>query len=106
MQPGDEESAASRPRLRRPPRRVGASSRAPTAATSAPAATFELPLPADYLPGPTLRSWGRDPASLTERVEGNRILRTVRLAPEEPRGVLLEVTLERRLARCRVEADG
>src|SRR6185503_16281616 len=39
---------------------------------------FVLALPRDFLPGPTLRSWGRDPASLTERVDGRRILRTFR----------------------------
>lgn len=63
---------------------------------------FVLALPRDFLPGPTLRSWGRDPASLTERVEGHRILRTLRT----PVGAaLVEIEIDGGLARCRVEAE-
>lgn len=68
---------------------------------------FVLALPADFLPGPTLRSWGRDPSSLTDRVDGNRILRTLRTAAGT---ALLEIELAgcaagSGAARCRVEAD-
>jgi 3-methyladenine DNA glycosylase/8-oxoguanine DNA glycosylase/AraC-like DNA-binding protein len=63
---------------------------------------FSLALPADFLPGPTLRSWGRDPSSLTERVDGSRILRTLRTAAGS---ALLEIEISTGLARCRVEAE-
>jgi 3-methyladenine DNA glycosylase/8-oxoguanine DNA glycosylase/AraC-like DNA-binding protein len=63
---------------------------------------FVLALPRDFLPGPTLRSWGRDPASLTERVDGSRILRTLRTAAST---ALLEIEIRDGAARCRVEAE-
>ena len=63
---------------------------------------FVLALPPDFLPGPTLRSWGRDPSSLTERVDGNSILRTLRTTAGT---ALLDVELDSGAARCRVEAD-
>ena len=59
-------------------------------------------LPKDFLPGPTLRSWGRDPASLTERVDGSRILRTLRTAVGT---ALVEIEIRDGAARCRVEAE-
>jgi len=64
---------------------------------------FVLALPRDFLPGPTLRSWGRDPASLTERVDGHRILRTLR--SEQAGAALVEIEIADGLARCRVEAE-
>ncbi|HXT52693.1 MAG TPA: helix-turn-helix domain-containing protein [Thermoanaerobaculia bacterium] len=63
---------------------------------------FVLALPRDFLPGPTLRSWGRDPGSLTERVEGHRILRTLRTAAG---AALVEIEIADGAARCRVEAE-
>ncbi|HEV8628831.1 MAG TPA: helix-turn-helix domain-containing protein [Thermoanaerobaculia bacterium] len=64
---------------------------------------FTLALPAGYLPGPTLRSWGRDPESPTERVDGRHVLRTLRT----PAGsALLEMTLLPSQVRCRIEAAG
>jgi AraC family transcriptional regulator of adaptative response / DNA-3-methyladenine glycosylase II len=63
---------------------------------------FVLALPNDFLAGPTLRSWGRDPGSLTERVDGHRIARTLRTAAGT---ALLDVELVNGSARCRVEAD-
>jgi AraC family transcriptional regulator of adaptative response / DNA-3-methyladenine glycosylase II len=63
---------------------------------------FVLALPAGFLPGPTLRSWGRDPSSLTERVDGNRILRTLRTTAG---AALLEIEIAAGAARCRVEAE-
>ena len=63
---------------------------------------FVLVLPRDFLPGPTLRSWGRDPGSLTERVDGHRILRTLRT----PAGAAsVEIEISGQSARCRVEAE-
>lgn len=63
---------------------------------------FVLALPRDFLPAPTLRSWGRDPASLTERVDGHRILRTLRT----PAGAaLVEIEIADGAARCRIEAE-
>lgn len=71
---------------------------------------FVLALPPDYLPGPTLRSWGRDPESFTERVNGANIARTLRT---EAGTALLIVELSGNgagsgsglAARCRVEAE-
>jgi AraC family transcriptional regulator of adaptative response / DNA-3-methyladenine glycosylase II len=64
---------------------------------------FVLALPKDFLPGPTLRSWGRDAASLTERVDGSRILRTLR--SQQAGAALVEIELASGAARCRVEAE-
>lgn len=68
---------------------------------------FVLALPVDYLAGPTLRSWGRDPGSLTERVDSASIVRTLRT---EAGTALLVVELARNgaaatAAHCRVEAE-
>jgi AraC family transcriptional regulator of adaptative response / DNA-3-methyladenine glycosylase II len=64
---------------------------------------FVLALPKDFLPGPTLRSWGRDAASLTERVDGSRILRTLR--SQQAGAALVEIEIANGAARCRVEAE-
>lgn len=63
---------------------------------------FALALPPGYLPGPTLRAWGRDPESLSERVGGRHIARALRTA--DGAGALLHVELGEGAARCRVEA--
>jgi AraC family transcriptional regulator of adaptative response / DNA-3-methyladenine glycosylase II len=64
---------------------------------------FTLSLPDDYLAAPTLRTWGRDPSSLTDRVDGNRITRAFRAAAGT---ALVEIELARGVARCRVESEG
>ena len=65
---------------------------------------FTLALPNGYLAAATLRSWGRDPASLTERFDGRTLVRAFRAA--DGAGALLVAELEGGLARCRVERDG
>lgn len=66
-------------------------------------AAFTLALPADYPADAMLRALGRDPGSLTERVEGPRLTRAVRLGGEP---ALLRVELANGIAHCQVEAKG
>ena len=63
---------------------------------------FDLVLPPGYLPGPTLRAWGRDPESLSERVDGRHIARALRTP--DGTGALLHVEIRAGAARCRVES--
>ena len=65
---------------------------------------FTLALPSGYLAAATLRSWGRDPASLTERFDGRTLVRAFRAA--DGAGALLVAELEGPLVRCRVEREG
>ena len=75
---------------------------------------FTLALPPGYLAAATLRSWGRDPASLTERFDGRTLVRAFRAA--DGAGALLVAELDGTqnqwgqiqcgLVRCRVEREG
>src|SRR5690606_16616735 len=64
--------------------------------------SFALALPRGYLPEPTLRAWGRDARSLSERVQGRHIARA--LPTPDGDGALLHVELARGVAPCRIEA--
>lgn len=78
--------------------------------------SFVLALPPGWLAG-TLRTWGRDPQSLTDRFDGSTLLRAFRVptangaspadegATARPAAALLEVQLGPGVARCRVESE-
>jgi AraC family transcriptional regulator of adaptative response / DNA-3-methyladenine glycosylase II len=65
---------------------------------------FVLALPRGYLAAATLRSWGRDPGSLTDRFDGHTLVRAFRAA--DGAGALLVAELDDGAARCRVERAG
>jgi AraC family transcriptional regulator of adaptative response / DNA-3-methyladenine glycosylase II len=67
---------------------------------------FVLALPGGY-PLATLRTWGRDPQSLTDRFDGRTLLRALRMPDdgrgEDGRGALLVAEIADGLVRCRIE---
>jgi len=62
-------------------------------------AAFRLDLPASYRAGDALAYHGRDPLSLTERVEGTTLYKAMVVAGT---GVVLEMAFEPGAVRCRV----
>lgn len=62
---------------------------------------FTLALPAGYSPLGTLHTLGRDANSTTERVEGRRLVKAIRV---EEQAALLHMELCEEAAHCRVEA--
>jgi AraC family transcriptional regulator of adaptative response / DNA-3-methyladenine glycosylase II len=65
---------------------------------------FVMVLPAGFLARPTLRAWGRDPGSLSERVADRDIARAFRTP--EGGAALVHVEVGEGLAACSLEADG
>jgi len=66
------------------------------------ASVFMLQLPAGYRAQELIAYHGRDPASACEQVDGNRVSKALSL---EEGCAVLEMTLERGAAWCRVHAD-
>ncbi len=66
------------------------------------ASVFMLQLPAGYRANEVLAYHARDPASPCERVRGQRILKALALPSG---GALLEISLEREAAWCRIHAS-
>ena len=65
-------------------------------------AVFTLQLPIDFQHERTLKLLGRDPSSLTERLDGRRFAKALRL---DGRNGLLTIYLTQRTARCQVESE-